>query len=71
MAPKLAKEAGKVIPDYIIDNCTSYPKKIFLTQPMGGDDVKDWTFAQFLSESKKLASHIEASTFPCRARSPS
>jgi long-chain acyl-CoA synthetase len=34
---------------------------------MGGDAVKDWTFAQFLSESKKMAAHIES----LRARSPS
>jgi long-chain acyl-CoA synthetase len=68
MAPKLTKkEAGKVVPDYIVDNCAKYPTKIFLTQPMGGDAVKDWTFAQFLSESKKMAAHIES----LRARSPS
>ena len=58
------KEAGKVIPDYIVDNCAKYPTKLFLTQPMGGDAVKDWTFAQFLSESKKMAAHIESLDLP-------
>lgn len=58
------REAGKVIPDYIIANCAKYSTKIFLTQPMGGDVVQDWTFAQFLSESKKMAAHIESLDLP-------
>ena len=65
MAPNTTRKvAGKVIPDYIIDNCAKYSTKIFLTQPMGGDVVQDWTFAQFLSESKKMAAHIESLALP-------
>ena len=65
MAPILTKkEDGKVIPDYILDNCAKTPNKIFLTQPMGGDEVKEWTFAQFLAESKKMAAHIESLDLP-------
>jgi long-chain acyl-CoA synthetase len=63
--PKLTKqEAGKVISDYILDRCAQHPNKVFLTQPMGGDVVKEWTFAQFLSESKKMATHIESLDLP-------
>ncbi|KAL7528692.1 hypothetical protein ACHAXR_002574 [Thalassiosira sp. AJA248-18] len=54
------QEEGKVIPDYILENCTKHTNKVFLTQPMGDDMVKDWTFGQFLSESKKMAAHIES-----------
>lgn len=67
MTPKLTqKESGKVIPDYILDQCAKHPNKIFLTQPMGGDamNVKNWTFAEFLSESKKMAAHIESMALP-------
>ena len=65
MAPILTKkEDGKVIPDYILDNCAKTPNKVFLTQPMGGDEVKEWTFAQFLAESKKMAAHIESLDLP-------
>jgi long-chain acyl-CoA synthetase len=65
MAPRLTqKEEGKVIPDYILDNCAKHPNKIFLTQPMGGDAVQNWTFAEFLTESKKMASHIESLSLP-------
>jgi long-chain acyl-CoA synthetase len=58
------QEEGKVVPDYILDNCAKHPNKVFLTQPMGGDVVKEWTFAQFLSESKKMAAHIESLDLP-------
>lgn len=67
MSPPLAKkEEGKVIPDYIIDHCAKTPNRRFLTQPMGGsaDNLKFWTFAEFLSESKKMAAHIESLDLP-------
>jgi long-chain acyl-CoA synthetase len=67
MASRLTqKEDGKVIPDYILDNCARHPNKIFLTQPLGGDvnNIQNWTFAEFLSESKKMASHIESLALP-------
>jgi len=65
MSPTLIQpEDGKVIPDYILDRCRENPDKIFLTQPMGGGEVKEWTFAQFLSESKKMATHIESLNLP-------
>jgi long-chain acyl-CoA synthetase len=65
MTPKITqKEEGKVIPDYILDNCAKNPTKTFLTQPMGGDVVKNWTFSEFLSESKKMAAHIESLDLP-------
>lgn len=65
MTPALAqKEDGKVIPDYILDNCEKYPDKTFMTQPMGDGSVKEWTFGEFLSESKKMAAHIESLDLP-------
>lgn len=65
MAPKLTKqEDGKVIPDYIIDQCAKHPNKVFLTQPFSDGTVKSWTFAEFLSESKKMAGYIESLDMP-------
>ena len=57
-------EEGKVVLDYILDNCSKYPNKIFLTQPMGGGKVLEITFSQFLSESKKMAAYIESLNLP-------
>jgi len=65
MKPKLLqKQEGWVVPDYILDNCAKHPDKTFLTQPMGDGTVKEWTFGQFLSESKKMATHIESLDLP-------
>jgi len=65
--PKLAEQKeGWTIPDYILDHCAKTPDRNFLTQPMGGstDNIKTWTFAEFLSESKKMATHIESLDLP-------
>eukprot|EP00574_Skeletonema_japonicum_P008984 CAMPEP_0201713186 /NCGR_PEP_ID=MMETSP0593-20130828/104_1 /ASSEMBLY_ACC=CAM_ASM_000672 /TAXON_ID=267983 /ORGANISM="Skeletonema japonicum, Strain CCMP2506" /LENGTH=60 /DNA_ID=CAMNT_0048202287 /DNA_START=61 /DNA_END=240 /DNA_ORIENTATION=- len=60
MSPKVwTPEEGKVVLDYILENCAKYPNRVFLTQPMGGDEVLNFTFSEFLSESKKMAAHIE------------
>ena len=65
MAPAVRKpEEGKVVLDYILDNCAKWPDKIFLTQPMGGDEVLNVTFSEFLSESKKMAAYIESLNLP-------
>lgn len=65
MTPKLTEQKeGHVIPDYILDHCAESPDKPFLTQPMGGDVIKTWTFGEFLSESKKMAAHIESLDLP-------
>lgn len=60
------RQDGKTMPDYILDNCAKNPNKIFLTQPMGGDvnNIKTWTFGEFLSESKKMATNIENMNLP-------
>jgi long-chain acyl-CoA synthetase len=65
MTPPVRKpEEGKVVPDYILDNCAKFPNKTFLTQPMGGDEVLNYTFSEFLSESKKMAAYIESLDLP-------
>ena len=40
-------------------NAEQYPDKTLFTQPMGGDDVKNWTFKEALEEAKKMAGYIE------------
>lgn len=67
MSPRVAQpKEGHVLPDYILENAAKHPNKIFLTQPMGGDvnNVKNWTFAEFVSEAKKMAAHIESIDLP-------
>eukprot|EP00956_Cyclotella_meneghiniana_P019962 scaffold34712_cov66-Cyclotella_meneghiniana.AAC.7 len=65
MSPKLTvQDPNKVIPDYILDQCAKHPSKIFLTQPFSDGTVKNWTFAEFLTESKKMAGYIESLALP-------
>ena len=64
MAPALAKEVNDyVVSDYILDRCVKQRDKVFLVQPVG-NEVKTWTFAEFLTESKKMAGYIESLNLP-------
>ncbi|MBW2523334.1 MAG: AMP-binding protein [Deltaproteobacteria bacterium] len=46
------------------------PDRVFMTQPMGeGDDnVEDWTFAQVLEESKRMASYLKSLDLPDKSQ---
>ena len=60
----IIQDPNKVIPDYIIDICAKCPDRIFLTQPYPDGTVKNWTFAEFLTETKKMAGYIESLDLP-------
>lgn len=65
MTPAPASAAdGKVIPDYILEHCAKSPDRTFMTQPMGDGTVKEWTFGEFMFESKKMAGHLERLDLP-------
>ncbi|EJK62881.1 hypothetical protein THAOC_16491 [Thalassiosira oceanica] len=65
MAPKLTeKQDGFTVMDYLLQHAEKTPGNTFLTQPMGNDVVKTWTFGEFVSESKKMATHIESMDLP-------
>jgi len=65
MAPKLTeKQDGFTVMDYLLQHAEKTPDNTFLTQPMGNDVVKTWTFGEFVSESKKMATHIESMDLP-------
>jgi long-chain acyl-CoA synthetase len=34
--------------------------EVFLTQPMGGGEVRDWTWAQAMDESRRIAAYLRA-----------
>lgn len=44
-------------------NCEKTPDKPFLTQPMGGAEVKTWTMKECLEEAKKMAAYLESKNF--------
>jgi len=54
----------KTIIDYFLANVENLGDRVYLTQPMGGDDVKTFTFNETLAEAKKVAGYIQSLGLP-------
>jgi len=54
----------KLILDHVLDHEASQPERIFLTQPLGGGAVADYTWAQVLDQARRMAAHLQAQGFP-------
>ncbi len=53
----------KPILDHVYDHEAAHPERVFLTQPIGGGEVKDYTWAQVLDESRRMAAHLRTLGF--------
>ncbi|MEO5671586.1 MAG: AMP-binding protein, partial [Ramlibacter sp.] len=60
--------AGKLILDYIYDHEAAYRDKVYLTQPIGGGQVTDYTWGQVLDQSRRMAAHLKSRGFEPGAR---
>ncbi len=49
----------KLILDYVFDHEAQQPSRVFLTQPLGGGAVRDYTWAQTLDEARRMAAHLQ------------
>lgn len=58
----------KTILDYVYAHETQTPYTVFLTQPLGGDKVADYTWRQTLEQARRMASYIKAQNFEPGAR---
>ncbi len=58
----------QLILDHVFDHEASQPERIFLTQPLGGGRVADYSWAQVLDQSRRMATHLQARGFPRGAR---
>lgn len=54
--------------DYAYDHEEALRDKIFLTQPMGGGLVKDYTWAQTMDQARRMAAHLKSQNFEPGAR---
>ena len=54
---------ARLILDHVYDQVADHPDQIFLTQPIGGGEVVDYTWAQMLSESRSMATHLQSLNF--------
>lgn len=50
------------------DHEASHPDRVFLTQPIGGGRVTDYTWGQVLDQSRRMAAHLQSRGFPRGAR---
>jgi long-subunit acyl-CoA synthetase (AMP-forming) len=58
----------KLLLDYALDHAEKMPDRIYLTQPIGGGQVADYTWAQVVDQSKRMAAHLQSRGFPPGAR---
>jgi len=60
--------ANKLMLDYVFENEAAHANSIFLTQPIGGGQVTDYTWKQVVDQSRRMATHIKAQNFEPGAR---
>jgi len=58
----------KLILDYVYDHEAKLAERVYLTQPVGGDKVIDYTWKQTLDQSRRMATHIQAQGLESGAR---
>jgi len=58
----------KLILDFVLDHEAQQPNRVFLTQPLGGGRVADYTWGQVLDQSRRMAAHLQSRGFARGAR---
>jgi len=51
---------SKLLLDHIYDREARYPDRVYLTQPLGGGAVRDYTWGQALDEARRMATHLRS-----------
>jgi long-chain acyl-CoA synthetase len=59
---------ARSILDHIYDNEAQYAQRVFLTQPVGGGKVVDYTWAAMMDQSRRMATHLRSFGFEPGAR---
>jgi long-chain acyl-CoA synthetase len=54
--------------DYVYDHEAAQPDKVFLTQPVGGGRVVDYTWGQMMDQARRMAAHLRSFGFEPGAR---
>ena len=53
----------KLILDYIYDHAAAHPQRVFLTQPVGGGKVVDYTWSEVVDQAKRMAAYLQSEGF--------
>ena len=59
---------AKLILDYVYDHEATLADQVYLTQPTGGGQVKDYTWRQVMDESRRMAAHLKVQNLAPGAR---
>ena len=60
--------APKLILDYIYAHEKNYADKVYLTQPIGGGQTIDYTWAETVDQARRMAAYLKAQNFDAGAR---
>jgi long-chain acyl-CoA synthetase len=52
--------AERLILDYVYDHEAAHANRVWLTQPLGNDAVRDYTWGQALDEARRMAAHLRS-----------
>ena len=53
----------KLILDYIYEHAEAHPQRVFLTQPVGGGKVVDYTWREVIDQAKRMAAYLQNEGF--------
>jgi long-subunit acyl-CoA synthetase (AMP-forming) len=59
---------SKLLLDYVYDHESKRANQVYLTQPLGGDKVADYTWAQTMDQARRMATHLKSLGFEPGAR---
>ncbi|RIK96266.1 MAG: AMP-binding acetyl-CoA synthetase [Burkholderiales bacterium] len=59
---------NKLILDYALEHGETKAERIYLTQPVGGDGVVDYTWGQVIDQSRRMAAYLRSRGFEPGAR---
>ena len=60
--------ATKTLVDYVQEHEKALASQVFLTQPIGGGQVTDYTWLQVMDQARRMAAHLKAQNFEQGAR---
>jgi long-chain acyl-CoA synthetase len=60
--------ADRLILDHVYDHEAQHADRVYLTQPLGGGRVQDYTWAQALDQARRMAAYLKAQGFEPGAR---
>ena len=52
--------ANQLMLDYVYEHELARANQVFLSQPLGGGQVKDYTWAQTMDQARRMATHIKS-----------